>query len=226
MIRLNMIVEGQTEEAFVHAVLEEQLAQRQVFVAVRCVETSRDKKRREIRRGGIRKYARLQDDLQRWMKEDQNPEAWFTTMFDYYALPDDFPGYGPARRLPTPRERVLALESAFGQALSHQRFIPYIQLHEFESFLFADPSKLDWEFIEHAEAIARLAAVAAQHSSPEDIDDGAETAPSKRIIREIPEYDFRKASAGPVVVSKIGLRLLREKCTHFHAWLERLEGLA
>jgi hypothetical protein len=225
MIRLNVIVEGQTEEAFLHAVLEEHLAQREIFVAVRCVETSRDKKRHKIFRGGLLDYRRARDDLFRWMKEDQRPEAWFSTMFDLYALPDDFPDYGEARKQATSAKRVAALEQGFGQAVNHPRFVPYVQLHEFETLLFADLSKLDWEFLEHAPAIDRLNAVAAQFATPEDIDDGETTAPSKRIIDEIPDYAFRKSSAGPLVASKIGLPVLRQKCPHFRAWLERLEAL-
>jgi hypothetical protein len=225
MIRLNMIVEGQTEEAFVHAVLEEQLATRQVFVAVRCVETSRDKKRHQVFRGGMLAFRRAREDLERWMKEDQRPEAWFTTLFDLYALPDDFPQSEEARTLRTPVERVTALEEAFRQVIGHPRFIPHLQLHEFEALLLVDPSKFDWEFIEHAEAIDRLIALAASFASPEEIDEGKDTAPSKRIIREIPEYQFRKASAGPLIASKIGLPLLRQKCPHFHGWLAKLEAL-
>jgi hypothetical protein len=226
MIRLNMIVEGQTEEAFAHAVLEAPLAQREIFVSVRCAETSRDRKQHQVYRGGLIDYSRARGDLWRWMKEDQHPEAWFTTMFDLYGLPDDFPAYETARKLANPRERVIALESAFRQDINHPRFVPYLQLHEFEALLLADPSKFDWEFIEHTPAITRLVSLAAQYASPEQIDDGADTAPSKRIIREIPEYEFRKASAGPIIASKIGLPVLRQKCMHFHEWMEKLEALA
>ena len=56
MIRLNMIVEGQTEERFVHDVLELHFAERNIFISVRCVETSRDRKRHKIYRGGMTTY--------------------------------------------------------------------------------------------------------------------------------------------------------------------------
>jgi hypothetical protein len=79
---------------------------------------------------------------------------------------------------------------------------------------------------EQAEAIARLTELSQKHPSPELIDDDPENAPSMWIIREIPEYEGRKASAGPLIASKIGLPALRGKCPHFHNWLERLEALA
>ena len=224
MIRLNMVVEGQTEEAFVHAVLEGPLAMRSVFVAVRCVETSRDKRRHKVYRGGLLDYQRAKGDLLRWLSEDRRGDARFTTMFDLYRLPEDFPGREQARRLKTPWERVEALESSFRQDINDPRFLPYIQLHEFEALLFVEPSKFDWEFIEHAGAIARLASISAKFASPEEINDTE--SPSKRIIKEIPEYEYQKSSAGPVIASKIGLPSLRQKCPHFHRWLGLLEALS
>lgn len=40
MIRVNMIVEGQTEEAFTNQVLVEHFAERGIYCSVRCVTTS------------------------------------------------------------------------------------------------------------------------------------------------------------------------------------------
>jgi hypothetical protein len=225
MPRLNMIVEGQTEEAFVHEVLKAPLAGVQVWVAVRRVEMSRDKKRGKIYRGGLFDYDRAKRDIIRWMKEDQHADAYFTTMFDLYALPDDFPGFSEARRLADPYQRVSALEIAFRQDVNHPRFHPYIQLHEFEALVLSDPRQLDWEFVEHADAIERLVSLCAAFASPELIDDGHQTAPSKRIIADIPEYEGRKASAGPLIAAKISLPVLRQKCPHFDEWLKKLEAL-
>lgn len=225
MIRLNIIAEGQTEETFVNQVLREPLSAIEIFVSVRCVETSRDKKRRQIYRGGLLEYDKARKDLLRWMKEDQKPDAWFTTMFDLYKLPKEFPDFETAMKQVNPMNRVVALETAFSKDISHQRFLPYIQLHEFEALLLADPSKFDWEFLEHEEAIKRLIALSASYKSPELIDDGVDTAPSKRIIKEIPEYQGLKASVGPLVASKIGLSVLRDKCPHFDSWLKSIESL-
>lgn len=93
-VRLHIIVEGQTEEAFVNQVLAEPLALLGIFAAARSVETSR--RRSRIFRGGMTSYSRLKGDLLRWMHQDDNPEVWFTTMIDLYGLdrlPDGFPGF-------------------------------------------------------------------------------------------------------------------------------------
>ncbi len=221
--RLHFIVEGQTEEAFVNEVLRPHLESLSVWAAARCVETTR--KRGQVHRGGLSSYTKAKSDITAWMSEDRNADARFTTMFDLYALPGDFPGNEDLPLTGHPYERVRALEDALRKDISDPRFIPYIQLHEFEALLLADPQKLEKQFYDRGAGIQRLAAMASGYKSPELINEGNETAPSKRIIGEIPEYDGLKASAGPIVASYIGLPTLRSKCAHFGEWLDELEQL-
>lgn len=223
MIRLHIVAEGQTEEEFVNSILVTFLAGLGVYADVRCVETSR--RRCRIYRGGMLDYGRAKRDLARWIREDDHEEVRFTTMFDLYALPVDFPEFEACQRLADPYERVAALERAFEEDMGCPRFVPYIQLHEFEALLLTDPSKFAMEFIDCDAQIRGLAAVCADYDSPELIDDGATTAPSKRIIEELPEYEGRKASAGPLIAGHIGLERIRAGCPHFDAWLRRLEAL-
>ena len=224
MTRLHVVVEGQTEEVFVNTVLVEHLAPMGVFVDARCVETSRS--RVKINRGGLPDFKRAHGDVLRWMKEDQNPDAHFTTMFDLFRLPANFPNFDEAKRMVDPVDRVACLERGLGEAFGHQEFTPYIQLHEFEALLLSHPERFVSAFPHRGNEVRNLATITAGFTSPELINDGAETAPSKRVIREIPEYAHRKASAGPLIASKIGLVVMREKCPHFNAWLERIEGLS
>lgn len=221
--RLHFIVEGQTEETFVNRVLAPHLAAHSIWCKARCVMTSR--KRGVKHRGGLDRYERAKKDIILWMMEDQNADAFFTTMFDLYALPTDFPGYADAQHLPNPRNRVASLECAMQRDIGHPRFVPHFQLHEYEALLLADPQRLDWAFLEHEEAIGGLIDMASGFDSPELIDDGKETAPSKRIIGKIPEYEGMKVSAGPLVAEKIGLPMLRSRCAHFGEWLGKLERL-
>lgn len=222
-VRLNFVVEGQTEETFVNQVLRPHLAERRIWAYVRCVETSRKHGRKH--RGGGRSYGLAKNDITRWLKEDQNPDARFTTMFDLYALPRNFPGYEAAGQVNDPRQRVEALESALKDDIDDWRFIPYVQLHEFEALLLADPQKMEVQFPGSDDGIRRLVETASHFESPEHIDDGRDTAPSKRISNMIPEYYGQKASAGPLVAGYIGLAALRSKCEHFGEWLNRLESI-
>ncbi len=221
-VRLHFIVEGQTEEAFVNQTLKPHLGQLSVWVSVRCVMTSRTRGIKH--RGGLGQYATAKKDITAWIRQDQNSDARFTTMFDLYRLPTDFPCYEDTVQ-GDPYKRVNALEDALGEDIPDPRFIPYIQLHEFEALLLSDLQKLDSQFYDRGDGILRLVEMTSQFSSPELIDDGTDTAPSKRIINEIPEHGNMKVSAGPIVAEKIGLSRLRSKCTHFGDWLDKLECL-
>ena len=222
-IRLNFIVEGQTEETFVNNTIAPWLAMRAIWASARCVLTRRMGATKY--RGGIGKYIQAKKDIATWMKQDRGSDARFTTMFDLYALPGDFPGYEEAMQVQDPRDRVRVLENALTKDIPDPRFIPYIQLHEFEALLLSDPQKLGVQFSDRDVGMRRLVEMARGFGSPELTDDGVETAPSKRIIGEIPEYAGRKASAGPIAAGHIGLATLRSKCEHFGRWLEKLEAL-
>src|SRR2546423_5547215 len=156
MIRLHMLVEGQTEEEFVKSVLVDHLGGFGISTNVRRVETSRDRKRHKIHRGGVSSYQRIRRDLERWMKEDMNVDSYFTTMFDLYHLPEDFPALTEAKRQSSPYQRVNMLEESFAGDLAEifsvnviKHFVPYIQLHEFEALILSDPEKFSVRFIEH-----------------------------------------------------------------------------
>ncbi|MBW2736989.1 MAG: DUF4276 family protein, partial [Deltaproteobacteria bacterium] len=57
----------------------------------------------------------------------------------------------------------------------------------------------------------------------ESVNDGKDTAPSKRLLRHIPGYN--KALHGPLAVEHEGLQSLRASCPRFGAWLQTLERL-
>ena len=226
-LRLNFIVEGQTEERFVKTVLRAHFADQTVLVAAHCVTTRRDRRAEHLKhRGGLTTYRHAEDDIHRWLRGDRGGNARFTTMFDLYGLPADFPGYAHAATVSDPYERVEILETALSEAIGDRRFIPYIQLHEFEALLFADPQKFDTQFLDRPSEIQQLVETASGLGPPELVDDGPTTAPSKRITAAIPDYGSRKATAGPLVAAKIGLQVLQARCRHFREWLERLAAAA
>jgi hypothetical protein len=225
MIRLNVLAEGPTEETFINQILNEHLSTFNILVTVQCVET-----KRKGPKGGMTSYSIMMGHLERWIKSDRKPDAFFTTMFDLYALPDDFPMSVEAKGK-KPYQRIDLLESAFAEDVKRQfpnasrKFIPYIQLFEFEALLFSDPTKFVFRFSEYETNIARLVQVCSAFESPELINDNRETAPSKRIIKEIPAYKYAKPSAGPLIAQQIGLPTMRLKCPHFDSWVTKLEGL-
>lgn len=223
MIRLHVVVEGETEEGFISRVLAPHLAERDIYAVVRCVRTSRGRRGGRGKSGGISSYARIRADIQEWLKEDRSSNVRLSTMLDMYALPGTFPGRRDAALPQDPRAKAAFLERKLEESIGDRRFLPHIQLHEFEALLLADPQVLKNYFLKKDGDITSLPVCAAD---PELVDEGFATAPSKRIIRAVPEYARAKASAGPDIAEIIGLDVLRRKCPHFGEWLSRLEALA
>ena len=221
MIRLNIVVEGQTEETFVRDVLGPHLLHSGVVCSARCAQTGR--KRGRLFKGGVVSYAQFRRDLVLWMKEDQKPEAYFSTMVDLYRLPQDFPGYSDASAGGDVHCRVASLEACFGDDIQHHlgHFVPHIQPHEFEALLFCRPALFTRRFPGREEDVQRLVGISESFPSPEHIDD--EDPPSKRILAVLPDYD--KVADGPVLAAAIGIEALREKCEHFANWVATLEDL-
>jgi hypothetical protein len=220
-LRLYITTEGQSERKFADDVLRPHLAAFSIDVKTRVVLTNR----KLGKRGGILDFDKIHGDLQRLMREDRHPAARFTTMVDLYALPPEFPGWADARQKMVPKERVEALESAFQANLGDCRFLPYIQLHEFEALLYCDLSQLQQRITDSERAFAALAREV-RGMEPEEIDEGPRTAPSKRIINHVPIYDRLKVRVGAPAAAAIGLPGLRAKCPHFDEWVARLEMLA
>lgn len=220
-VRLYVTTEGQSERKFAEEVLRPHLANRYIDVRARVVVTNR----KLGKRGGIIDYDKIRGDLHRLMLEDQQAEARFTTMIDLYALPDQFPGWTNAKQLSHPHDRIRVLEESLKTDFADHRFLPYIQLHEFEALLYCDLSQLQ-KRISGSEAGLRKLAHEVKDISPEEINEGAATAPSKRIIRHVPIYEKSKVRVGAAAAAAIGLPALRSKCPHFNSWIKSLEALA
>jgi hypothetical protein len=230
LTRLHILAEGQTEEGFVNDILAPVLGTHNIFADVHRITTGRRHGR--LFRGGLMSYEHLARDLTLWMKQDQNEDSWFTTMIDYYALPNNFPGRAALPPNLSALDRVLRLETELQLDVVKRldplpvsrRLIPYIQLHEFEALLFSNPRAFLGAFPGSQRAVADLIAVRAKFPDPEDIDGNPRTAPSRRILDVLPDY--QKPVAGILIAREIGLAVLRDQCHHFDAWIAQLLALS
>lgn len=225
MVSLHMIVEGYSEMRFGANLLAPYLGSLGVYpynpIPVLTGESGSYQYR-----GGLSDYGQARQQIRSSIKQrGSGDNAWFTTMFDLYGLPNDFPGYDEAFNYSNPYERVKILEQELRSDISCPRFIPYIQLHEFEALIFADAEKLRAEFPGHTGAVQELSELA-DGRNPEEINDGFDSAPSKRITRKIPEYGDRKSTSGPIIAGEIGLSTLLERCKHFREWIKQLKSLS
>ena len=176
-IRLCVTAEGPTEERFVKDLLASHLGYFNISTDVRSVQTSKDKFK--TYRGGLYTYQKTKSDIKRWLKENRGDDVRFTTMFDFYGLPNDFPGYDEALQINDVYEKVQFIESHFMEDIEDRRFFPYIQLHEFESLILANPDSIREEYFDNDNAIDELKDTLKQHNyNPEKINDGDSTAPS------------------------------------------------
>jgi hypothetical protein len=228
MDRLLIHVEGETEETVVNEVLRPHLYQYGYKkVSARLLGNARQRDRR----GGIRAWSSVRNDILQHLKEDQG--AVVTTMVDYYALPQAsgraWPGRAEAGILPFPQkastveDALLAeIRQEMGKNFDARRFIPFVMVHEFEGLLFSDCDRFA-NGIGQPDLAQKFQAIRDQFTNPEEINDSPVTAPSKRVQKLVPGYE--KPLLGTLAVIEIGLDRIRAECPHFRYWLERLETL-
>lgn len=216
--RLYVTVEGHTELEFVKGLLVPHLAALAIDVRPRVVTTNR----KLGTRGGVLSFDQVKRDLSRLLLEDRSPHTRFTTMVDLYALPETFPG--EPRTGGAAIERVRSFEAAWAEEMKDPRFLPYLQLHEFEALLFCELELLE-KRLEGSSAGLKALQRQVRGLAPEDINEGPTTAPSKRIIAHVPSYQRAKRRVGAAVAVEIGLQKIRACCPHFHEWLTQLEML-
>ena len=219
-VRVLAFLEGPTEEKFIREIIAPELEGRSVFIT----PTTPGRKRLH---GGVQHWNRIRKELLRYLKEDKN--RYVTTMFDYYGMPSDWPGRDLDRR-GTSGRKATAVESAMlkdiaadmGKAFDRQRFIPYIQMYEFEALLFSNTDILG-KVVPEQDVTRHLQEIAKDFKTPEEIDDNPNTAPSKRIRKLIKKY--QKVPDGILAAQRIGLTVIRQECPHFAEWLAKLESL-
>ena len=216
MTRVYMLVEGQTEEAFVRELLEPHYARLGIYLSPIIVRTSTGYK------GGVVSYAKIKPQIQRLCRQDEG--AYVTTLFDLYALPQDFPGKTDDAYPSTGsgQQKAAFLEAQLAQDIAQSNFIPNLIVHEFEALLFVDTRKFS-EWVSNPRIAISLGDQAKEYPTPEDINDSPQTAPSKRILAAMPNY--QKTVHGPLIACEIGLDAMRGTCPHFNEWLKKLEVL-
>ena len=139
---------------------------------------------------------------------------------DLYAIPASVPGYHKAQQKQHTADKIEVLQQAIQEDIQDTRFIPYVQRHEFESLLFAAETGFRKYYGEDSVIMSKLKEIFEQFNNPEDINDGSATAPSKRIIRIIPEYE--KVVYGNILALEVGLATMMRKCPLFRQWIENL----
>ena len=211
MKRLFIVVEGQTEEAFVKELMAPYFIQNGIYdVRPVIIQTSKGHK------GGFVNYEHLKNDILRLLKS-QGQDVVVTTFVDFFRCPE-LPNQKDIEALPSHIKRVEEMEKSISDDINDWRFIPYIQLHEFEALLFSAVNGFEIYFEDQVSN--EIQGIIDSFDNPEEINSSPETAPSKRLIRIIPYYD--KVIYGNIVALEIGLPTIHARCPRFRGWIDCL----
>jgi hypothetical protein len=211
MIRVCIVCEGPTEVEFVKSSIVPHLLNHNVNAYPSLIQAPSGR-----HRGGRVTV----DRLARFLSHEYHAADRLTTLVDFYGFQD---ANGRSRQ-----ELEQAILDAAGKITTgfDPRFVrPYVQMHEFEGLLFSDVEQFQYVLDGwNAKVRKLLADVRAQFSSPEDINNSRETAPSKRILAAFSPGTYNKTEHGPLVAEAMGLNKIRQECPQFHEWMQLLEA--
>lgn len=218
MKRIIIVCEGQTEQVFCDKTLSPYFIGRNYHIQAPTIKHTR---------GGIVKWNVLKKQIETHLKTDKT--AYVTTLIDYYGLYQkyNFPNWNAAELVMDKSERMNILEKGMKDDIDEthrNRFIPYLQLHEFEGLLFNDLNVFHQQ-IPSADLIGleELNKTFQDYENPEMINNNRSTSPSHRLQRIIAGYN--KIVYGDILAEAIGLQRIRQKSPRFNNWLQILENL-
>lgn len=219
MVKLAIICEGKTERHFAEQLLAPHLSP--FGVEVQAIEVGVDCKQP----GGNVSFDRIVHDLELLLPTFDK----VTTLVDYFRLGKGWSGLAAVTPTMSSSEQAETVErAALYDAIARlpnldiaHRFIPNVLMHEFEGLLFTDPAAIV-EITHTRSATDALVRVTEEFASPEDINTGKATAPSKRL--ENLRANYGKIAHGARIAALIGISAMRKACPHFDAWLYRLES--
>jgi len=218
-VEVIIVVEGPTEQTFVRDVLAPEMAYKGIYLHSPLIGKPGHK-------GGDVRFERAQRDIGNFLK--QRPDIHISTMFDYYRLEASWPGNIKTPGRQTAIEKATSVEAETSAKIKELfpdhnvdgRFIPYIEMHEFEALLFSDASILASKLNVNPSEIEDILN---ECGEPEEIDDRPDKAPSKRLISI--DNSYRKVAMGKTISEAIGIQTIRQKCPHFDNWISKIEQL-
>lgn len=214
MKRVKIICEGETEREFCKNVLAPHLTHHKIFIQAPLIKRSM---------GGIVRWSILKKEIETHLLE---ANVIVTTLIDYYGMYQkyNFPKWVESERIADKNNRMDFLENAMREDINEtlrHRFVPYLQLHEFEGLLFND-IQLFYDQVPENElvGITELKKTFADYDNPEMINNNKETSPSHRLKRIIKGYN--KPLYGHYFAEAIGIDQIRAKSPRFNQWIEKI----
>ena len=212
MPRLIFIVEGDSEQRFINEHLVIYLSSKVSRVPMHAQKITTNRKKNV--KGGNVNYELLKNEVRRTFAQG---DVLITTFLDFFRLPTDYPGFTvDVKQIGKIEDAVRADCSAIIPPTS---FLPYIQKHEFETLLFANPA--GFTNVVNSTEMSGILNVLKKFSTPEDINGSPKTAPSKRLLSI---FNYKKVADSALVMKDVDIDMLRKRCPRFDTWVGRLEA--
>ena len=224
-VEIYIVVEGRTEQTFVRDVSAPWIAHKGIYLHSASIGKPGHK-------GGDVRFEMSIVDIGNFLK--QRSDTYISTMFDYFRIDVNWPGKADICRASnegktlTASQKAGILETATLQEIVNafptyntgKRFIPYIQMHEFEALLFSDPEVLAEKTGIDA---GQIRGILGGYDNPEEINDDPAKVPSRRL--DALTAGYRKVALSKAVTAAINIQIIRERCPHFNNWLTKFESL-
>lgn len=202
-----LLVEGQTEKALADMILAPAAAKQDVVLKTKTVITSATLSGSHRGEEGWKNY----DTVLRGLLRNSHFRR-IGLLIDYHQYPSGAPGPNAEGHGVHQEKLIDTLRAQYRDP----RFRPLVVLHEIEALVLAavDAGHGDKAIKRQELAALRRAITAA--GGPEFVNNGTDTAPSKRLMKADPHYI--KDVTGPDLVAQAGLDAILERCPTFAAW--------
>ncbi|MBV9576810.1 MAG: DUF4276 family protein [Gammaproteobacteria bacterium] len=224
-IEVFLVVEGQTEQTFIRDILAPEIAQKGMYLHAALIGKPGHK-------GGDIRFERAKNDIGNFLT--QRKDTFVSMMIDYFRVDASWPGRDLINNKTREGMKLSAIDkaklikeethkkiiAAFPDHNAETRFIPYIEMHEFEALLFSDASILAKRI---GVDVSLIQNIINECGSPEEINDNPDSAPSVRLNNLMNNY--RKVAMGKSIAEAIGINKIRSQCPNFNEWLIQLENI-
>lgn len=211
---LHVLCEGQCEADFVKEQLSVFLQKYSIYTQYSIINTNKDLGKK----GGIIPYSKFKKEVINLL---ENPHLVLTTLIDLYGLPNDFPGIDTCRCIDKYKYKY-CIENKIQEDIENlgemfkERFIPYIQLHEYEALFFSECTKkklVDLQIIEK-NVLQNI------HENPELIN--SNNPPSFRLSEK---YRKAKVEYNRKVLDTIEIEFIIQNFRGFKEWIEKIKNV-
>lgn len=219
MKKIFIICEGETEQEFCNKTLSPYLFRSDIQIQTPLIKKSH---------GGIVPWKYIKKQVEELLSNGDSPCV--TLFIDYYGIKDmhQFPKWEEAKSIADKHKKLDKIEENMQNDISEgmrNRFIPYIQLHEFEALLLSDKRAFDTCFTtDEIQDREELNGIFKTFDNPEDINNNVTTVPSARLSRIISGYD--KIVYGNLIAEEIGLETIMSKNPRFTAWIKKIKSIS